>query len=234
MKWTLVTRKDTSQGNDKPFISVSLDHFSFNSKFVRQEGLDAGKRVLIHIDEDDRKIGFEFISDARDNSFALSRASAATKGKKRGALNCASLGVVRMYPWIESVAKLDNLIYRRFEPKKEGSLWAIQLCPAFEEKKARESANIPSDAVGIYRYIRENGQIVYIGRGAIKERLSSPIRVDWDFDTIEYSIIPDQINRYNGKITGSVSLWKKTMERDQFIIIWFIQRLAFCMWLAIG
>ena len=45
--------------------------------------------------------------------------------------------------------------------------------------------------MGIYRYLRENGETVYIGRGPIKERLRCPERTDWDFDVIEYSIVPN-------------------------------------------
>jgi hypothetical protein len=48
---------------------------------------------------------------------------------------------------------------------------------------------LSSSDVGIYRYLRENGEIVYIGRGPIKARLQSPERKEWDFDVIEYSIV---------------------------------------------
>jgi hypothetical protein len=70
-------------------------------------------------------------------------------------------------------------------------MWVIELCPSFEQRYARESANIPTDAVGIYRYLRENGRVVYIGRGNIRKRLSEPRRCDWDFDVIEYSVVRD-------------------------------------------
>jgi hypothetical protein len=77
-------------------------------------------------------------------------------------------------------------------------MWAIELCPSFELRNARESANIPADAAGIYRYIRESGEIVYIGRGPVRNRLNSYGRTDWDFDVIEYSIVqdPDQQVRW--------------------------------------
>jgi hypothetical protein len=32
---------------------------------------------------------------------------------------------------------------------------------------------------------------VYIGRGPIKRRLSSPERADWTFDVVEYSLVAD-------------------------------------------
>jgi len=76
---------------------------------------------------------------------------------------------------------------RFYDPKKNGNVWIIQLCPAFEEKRARESEDIPSNVSGIYRYLSESGEIVYIGRGYIKGRLKSPERQDWVFDVVEYS-----------------------------------------------
>ena len=103
--------------------------------------------------------------------------------------------------------------------KKEGNIWTVQICPAFDQRKARESATIPSEATGIYRYVSENGEIVYIGRGGIRKRLGSPDRKDWDFDTIEYSIVinPDEqvkwetywLNRYKEKNNGKLPLYNK-------------------------
>lgn len=190
MAWQIVKREDRFQGSDKPFISISSDHISFNAMFTRIAEIGPEKRVIIHIDPEFRRLGFEFTSDDRSDSFALSRASSDKKGKKRTGLFC-SAGFIRDHSWINSISKLPVQDRRFYNPRKEGQMWVIQLCPAFEEKRARESTNIPSDASGIYRYIREDGEIVYIGRGEIKKRLSSPERQEWDFDVIEYSIIQD-------------------------------------------
>jgi hypothetical protein len=190
MAWQIVKREDRFQGSDKPFVSISSDHISFNAMFTRLAEIGPEKRVIVHIDQETRRLGFEFIPDDRPDSFALSRASSDKKGKKRTGLFC-SAGVLRDHPWIRSISKLPIPDRRFYNPRKEGQMWVIQLCPAFEERKARESANIPSDANGIYRYIREDGEIVYIGRGNIKKRLSSPNRQEWDFDIVEYSIITD-------------------------------------------
>ena len=37
--------------------------------------------------------------------------------------------------------------------------------------------------------------MVYIGKGTIKSRINFPDREDWDFDTIEYSIISDPMKQ---------------------------------------
>jgi len=190
MSWELVTRDDFFEGSNAPFISVSKSHFSFNAAFVRHAELEPGSRATVYVDSDNRKIGFEFHADERLNSFSLSAASSDKKGQKRKALQCAATGTVQKHKWIEAVTK-ENAKNRRFSPRKEGSKWVIQLCPAFEERRARESKDIPSEISGIYRYVREGGGIVYIGRGPIKGRLQSPERKDWDFDVIEYSIVAD-------------------------------------------
>lgn len=190
MVWELVIREDKFQGSEKPFISISHGHIAFNAMFTKIAEIAPDKRVSIQTDPETLRLAFEFHSDDRPNSFALSRASSDKRGKKRTGLFC-SAGFIRNYPWIESITKLPLKDRRFYNPKKEGKMWVIQLCPAFEERKARESANIPSEATGIYRYLRENGEIVYIGRGEIKKRLSSPERKNWDFDVVDYSIIKD-------------------------------------------
>jgi hypothetical protein len=190
MTWAKVRRDDSFQGSNEPFISVSRGHVSFNAMFVRQAGISPSKRVTICVDEEERKLGFEFHDDAPDDSFALTRASGDKIGTKRQGLNCTASGLAAKYDWISSVARLPPKD-RRFYPRKEGNLWVIVLRPSFEHRRARESADIPSDVSGIYRYLRETGEVVYIGRGNVKKRLQAPERADWDFDVIEYSAILD-------------------------------------------
>jgi hypothetical protein len=185
-----IRRDDTFQGSDRPFIAVTTDHFAFNAMFVRIAELSPDKRVTAYADPENLKLGFEFHTEEKPDSF------------------------------IKSVTKLP-VKDRRFEPKKEGHLWVIQLCPAFEERKARESADIPSDATGIYRYVRDDGEIVYIGRGNIKNRLASPEREDWEFAVIEYSILenPDQqlkwedywLTRYQEEHGGKLPIYNKIL-----------------------
>jgi len=185
MAWEVVKREDTFEGSDRPFISISASHISFNAMFTRIAKIDGSYRVVIFSDPDSLRLGFEFSKEEVQNSLALSQ----TKG--RPGLFCAAIGLVNKYKWVKSITKLQAKDRRFYDPKQESGKWVIQLCPAFEERNARDSSKIPADATGIYRYIRENGEIVYIGRGNIKNRLSSPERNDWDFDVIEYSKIKD-------------------------------------------
>jgi hypothetical protein len=194
MAWKKFKREDRFQGSNRPFVSISYAHIGFNAMFVRQANISSSKRVSIYVDSDDMKIGFEFHDEERVDSFALTRASGNKKGTKRQGLNCAASGFVAKYKWVNSITRFP-VKDRRFFPRKEGSRWVVQLRPSFENRHARESHDIPSDIAGIYRYLRVNGEVVYIGKGEIRKRLSSPERKDWDFDIIEYSAISDPDRR---------------------------------------
>jgi hypothetical protein len=213
MPWEVFARDDFMEGRDTPFVSVGVHHIGFNTPFARIAELRPSTHVTISVDSENLRIGFEFHDDNRPNSFLLSGRSGS-----RNSFQCASQGLTQKHIWIGAVARLGPR-GRRFSPKKEGKLWVIQLCPAFEERRARESADIPSDARGIYRYVRESGEIVYIGRGEIKKRLSQPERQDWDFDRVEYSVVanPDQqvkwedywITRFKETNKGKLPIYNK-------------------------
>jgi hypothetical protein len=53
---------------------------------------------------------------------------------------------------------------------------------------------VPSGTFGIYRY-KNNNEVVYIGMGDIRKRLSSPERKDWEFDNVEYSKVENEGKR---------------------------------------
>lgn len=218
MAWKKIVREDTFEGSEAPFIAISSSHIAFNAMFVRTAELEGSLRVTVYVDEEDRKIGFEFHEDERPDSFALSSQSSDKKGEKRKGLQCSGQGILVKNPWIAAVGR-QSVKNRRFLPIKEGNRWVIRLCPAFELRKARESADIPSDHVGIYRYVREDGEIVYVGRGPIKARLATPERAEWTFDVIEYSIVPNPdeqvrwedywIERYKDENNGARPIYNK-------------------------
>jgi hypothetical protein len=68
--------------------------------------------------------------------------------------------------------------------------------PSFETRVNRSDATrINFGDKGIYRYLK-NTQIVYIGKGNVRDRLNEQQREDWDFDIIEYSIIEKQDEQF--------------------------------------
>jgi len=193
MTWEVVKRGDKFNRHNKAFISISPTRVCFSSPFVRMADLDDHLRVTIYTDSKTLNVGFEFHSEERPYSLGLAF-DPKFPNKKTG-LVCCSQGIVSGFKWINGVTKLPPVL-RRFNPKKEGKLWVITLCPSFEFNYSRdESAKIPKDHCGIYRYLRKNGEIVYFGRGNILKRLKTSNRASWDFDVIEYSCVENEDQR---------------------------------------
>jgi hypothetical protein len=179
MAWTKI--KKTSFTSNEPVISINNNRFSYNAVFSKLAELEKNPFVTYYIDEQRRKIGFEFKSIEDEDSFKI----ILNPGKG----NYSQSTELFSKKWIQKVSETKGM--NRFKPIKDGKKYVITLLPIFENKVSRsEHLNIPVDATGIYRYIDQNN-IVYIGKGNIRDRLKEPARKDWKFDTIEYSIIED-------------------------------------------
>jgi hypothetical protein len=192
MPWEVVKQGDKFNRRNEPFISISSARVCFSAPFVRIADIDDHHRVTVFTDAKTLNLGFEFHTEERPYSFRL--AFDPKNSNKKTGLICCSQGIVNSFKWISGVTKLPP-VYRRFPPKKEGKLWVVTLCPSFENSYARESADIPKNDKGIYRYVRRNGKIVYIGRGDVYRRMRAVDRASWDFDTIEYTCIDDEKQR---------------------------------------
>ncbi len=219
MAWMPVKRTDTFESSDKPYISFTKDRIIFNTAFSRAAELGPGKRVSLQIDEKNFKIGFEFSDDTQKrDSWPLLGERKSLSGKHVGMFFSAR-GFLAQCAWARNVARLPSRKDKRFVPKREAGIWVVQLCPAFENKRARESLDIPADGFGIYRYLRENGEVMYIGRGLIRQRLAAPDRKDWTFDIVEYSLVEnpdDQVKweahwlaRYKEDHNGELPIYNK-------------------------
>ena len=63
MAWEIVKREDPFEGSNRPFISISKDHISFNARFTRITEIDTRNRVTIYADPTTLRLGFEFHTD---------------------------------------------------------------------------------------------------------------------------------------------------------------------------
>lgn len=190
--WKKHKRKGGMSTDRVAIVSLRPTGLAFNAQFVAQGRLDQYNRVSVFVDATSFKLGLKFHGDASDqDSYALCR-----DGGGRGMGRMAQTQtLIREHSWIGALAKMKDTKVRRFKPEWESydGLWVINMCPSFEVKVSHKS-EIPSDATGIYRYVK-GSEIVYIGRGTIRSRLASPERKEWDFDVIEYSLVSDISNQ---------------------------------------
>ena len=198
-----------------PTVSIRGGRFHFNAAFARLADLSLFKSLVYWIDEDERKIGFEFNREApQGNSYTL---------ENRGRISqyrSAAQDLIKKNLWIRSVASGKSGSPSSFEASKEGKLWSIQLCPAFEYvAKKDDLSGVPSNVTGIYRYLNSSGAVVYIGKGNIRRRAQQDEREDWNFEAIEYSIIDSDeeqfkwedfwIERYKEKSNGELPAYNR-------------------------
>ena len=157
--------------------------------------------MTYYIDEENRKIGFEFNSEETDYSFKV------ILNKTKG--NYSQSTELFSKKWIKKVSTSKKI--NRFKPIKDGKKYVITLIPIFELKVDRnEYQNIPIGTFGIYRYL-DNNKTVYIGKGDIRRRLNELQRKDWKFDTIEYSIIEDHKSQFEWE-----SFWIERFKSENY------------------
>jgi hypothetical protein len=164
----------------------------FNAFFARVAQLEKAQYVAYHLDEENREITFEFLKDNSDeDAFRLGKPGGLSK------FSCAARDLIAKKAWVRHVADAKDAELRTFRAIPDGKLWTMRLMPSFEEEVLRVNrSKIPPEASGIYRYISGNGEIVYIGKGNVRQRLSDAARHDWKFTKIQYSIVRDEPDQY--------------------------------------
>lgn len=188
--WAKHRRKGGKAAEPTPLITIRRQAIAFNAHFVSSAQVSEKLRATVFVDEDSRRLGFKFHDEAsEEDSFAL---TADGGGKRGGGRSIQVSSLMRECGWLRALSQHEDSRVRRFEPQwvSADSMWVISVSPAFEERVSDRS-EIPSTTRGIYRY-RRGDDIVYIGRGQIRSRAQAPDREEWEFETIEYSLVPDQ------------------------------------------
>lgn len=173
----------------EPEVSISSNNITFNYVLASLAGLRNVKSVGYFIDTANRKLGFQFNSKAAaENTYSVFPVKNSSTFKS----SCGAL--VKNLPWLTAIVSNNDSKKRRLKVKQEGKLWIAYCIPSFENKVnvSEIYSVVPSEASGIYRYKDKTGQIIYIGRGNIKNRLAEPERKEWNIETVEYSEIADQ------------------------------------------
>ena len=168
---------------DEPVISFGDKRFQYSAVFSKIAELNKYTHVEYFFDEEQRRIGFKFYDKAvSKDCYAL--------GQRHNNFRSSATEVMNRYRWVNKTASSIYSEDRKFVSTKTQGMWTIQLSPSFEASVLRKFAlsELPNES-GIYRYVDENEKTVYIGKGHFKNRFSDPLRKDWIFHKIEYSIV---------------------------------------------
>lgn len=206
-------RADSFLRDIAPKISLRKEHIGYNAVFVKVANLNKYNRVRPGIDHESYRIYFQFLYQDKNvkdtdgklkNTLALYSDNPNHVTKATGAQKLYEHNIL-----LRNISEYENPKYRQFEVKQDpedSSLWFAQLHPTFEHT-VKSTADLKG-LRGIYRY-KNNGLIVYIGKGDIESRINSPQRSKWVYDTIEYSIVNDPEKQFEWE-----NFWIKMYKED--------------------
>jgi hypothetical protein len=181
-------------------IYVNRSGISFSASFVKKFNLQDSTHVKFYLDDEDIYfLGFSFSKNKNGpNSLALV-ASGRSKGGSAGfTLKAAELFGKNLV--LRNIAKQENKADKTFEVSysKATKIFSVLFRPNFEFSVGWNDRNkISENILGIYRYLGASGEILYIGKGNIRSRASSPERAQWGIKVIEYSVINDDEKCYH-------------------------------------
>jgi hypothetical protein len=171
-----------------PSVTIKADAISFSAKFVEVANLEQAEWCqLIEQDSDDCWVGFKFSEGERPMDslrFELNGSAGKSRIVQTGAF-------VNGRPLLGRTAqkeRRESTFEMTFDRRKE--VWFTRLRPTFERMALYENiSSIPSEAKGVYRYLDVNDELLYLGKGNIRDCLASRGRDEWGIRKIEFSII---------------------------------------------
>lgn len=178
---------------DEPVIAIRDNRFYFNSTFSKMAELKDNNFVRYYLDEKKMEIGFEFLSEKEDRDcYQLGNES-----NKKNNFRSSAGEIISRYHRIKRIHNSRDNDLKKFIATKIGNLWVIKLRPCFENAiDSKDVSHLANNLKGIYRYLNNKDEVVYIGEGDIKQRAKVQERRDWNFDKIEYSVIENENDRY--------------------------------------
>jgi hypothetical protein len=173
-------------------VVINKSGISFSAVFIKNKNLQSKLSIqFFYDDEDPYKLLFRF-NDLEGIEGHLSilksgRGSHANNGRMVKATELINKRAV-----LSSIQSLEMKSSRTFDIKydKFENYYFISLRPSFENVVLSENmSSLPPNGSGIYRYLDKEGDVIYIGKGNIKNRLQSDERKTWGIHKIEYSIL---------------------------------------------
>lgn len=183
--------------SSKSVLTISKSGISFSAKFIKDNNL-AQKDAIEFFDdtENDYQLGFSFLDESgKVGSLGLMR-SGSNKNTNRcsGRFLKASelINKKKILSKIQKDPVKQNRVFEIKNSKLDSNIYFVDFSPIFENTLDYALLdNLDYSIKGIYRYLNEAGEVIYIGRGNIKERAKSEGRSEWGITKIEFSIIKD-------------------------------------------
>ncbi len=183
--------------NSKSLLTISKSGISFSAKFIKDNSL-VEKEAIEFFDnpENEYQLGFSFLDElGKFGSLGIIKNNA----KKTGftcagrSLNAGELiNKKKILKKIQQDPIKQNRMFEIKKYKQDPNIYYVDLSPIFENTLDYALIdNLDHSIKGIYRYLNEAEEIIYIGRGNIKERARAEGRSQWGIRKIEYSIIDD-------------------------------------------
>ena len=198
-------------------LTIGKCGISFSARFIRNNNLENKKSITVFNDEENEyKQGFEFFDEAESGTLRLIRNGKDTCGKTFKATEIINRS--KILSKIQNENKKEN---RVFEIKKfEQDLYFIDMKPMFENSISIADIKYLSDDIkGIYRYLDDKDDVIYIGKGYIKNRLKSSERMDWGIRKIEYSVISDENEMFDWEAYHLNKFYEERGKKPPFNLI---------------
>jgi len=209
-------RRSRGAGKDSPFVSLAKTGFNFSTGFCKEFNIrtDCNQYIIFQSDGEGQ-FGFWISSSEEDmieylNCPALKLQSS---GNRKGFGISAKEFRAAFTTHIEDQMVKDKRSSMHFYPQLLPCSSGHRKMPdsikffVFEAGKLFEKSISPqqlqddtsySRTPALYRYLDENGDVNYIGQGYLRDRFMSDARTtDWGVYSIEYSVVPDEVERKN-------------------------------------
>lgn len=177
----------TNFKSEQPCITIRRSGFAINVSMMAAAKLETGDFVEIYVSDQEDMIGFKFFKEKQLGRLTITPDG----GGKSRALDAKSPNgfvACSLVKNNDSLSKIVSTKNSKLFPVFEDDMWVIRLVSQW---KYDASVRKPEASdMGIYRYLLDD-DVVYIGRGWIQQRLSSPERTHWNFNKIEYTLMTE-------------------------------------------
>jgi hypothetical protein len=187
---TWIKQGNKSNKAQFPCITIRKKAIGLNADFVALANAEHYSHAEVYVSNDGQKIAIKFLMDSTNHSYLVT-ADGGTKERQRiGKYKNRLIACGKVIEQNLSLRELSkSKLIKKLVVVQENDLWVANITPSFAYKYSQVKPK-ESD-IGVYRYIKDN-EIVYIGRGRIRERIASPERKEWMFDEIEYMLVDEE------------------------------------------